>query len=100
MADRSTARPQDFSLSNYPNPFNPATRIDYQLPERGLVRIDVTDMLGRVVAVLVHEEEPAGAYSVTWDAHGMASGMYFCRLEVEDVNGKQSVQTRKMMLLR
>jgi len=92
--------PRGFSLSNYPNPFNPSTKINYQLPNNSFVRITLVDVLGREIAVLVNEEKSAGTYTLTWNADGRASGMYFCRLEVGDVNGKQSVQTRKMILLR
>jgi len=51
--------------------------------------------LGREVAVLVDEEKQPGEYTATWDARGMASGAYFCRMHVGD-----RVQTRKMLLIR
>jgi hypothetical protein len=73
--------PEAFTLSqNYPNPFNPTTVISWQLPVASTVRIVVYDILGREVAVLVHEQQAPGPHSVTWNASGVASGMYMYRL--------------------
>lgn len=74
--------PTHISLDqNYPNPLNPTTSIRYQIPQFGLVRLKVFDVLGREVATLVNEEKPAGRYSVRWDAANVGNGMYLCRLE-------------------
>jgi hypothetical protein len=79
--------PTEYNLSqNYPNPFNPETRIQFGLPERGYVRLNVYNMLGQVVAVLVNGELPAGTKEVIWngkDQNGrsVTSGVYFYRLE-------------------
>jgi hypothetical protein len=60
--------PAKFALGqNYPNPFNPETRIQFGLPERGYVRLNVYNMLGQVVAVLVNDELPAGTKEVVWN---------------------------------
>jgi len=67
--------------NNYPNPFNPTTRIDYQLPMNSLVTLKVYDILGREVATLVNERENAGTHTVKFDAVNLASGVYFCRLQ-------------------
>jgi len=81
--------PYEFSLSqNYPNPFNPSTRIDYSVPADGNVRLDIVDILGQVVNVLVDEYQPAGEYSVEWhgvssSASSAASGVYFYRLQTK-----------------
>jgi bacillolysin len=90
-------RPASVALmQNYPNPFNPTTTIVYQLAAAsGSVRLAVYDLLGREVAVLVNEPKAAGSYSVTWDASGLASGVYFCRLTA----GTATVSGR-MYLLR
>jgi photosystem II stability/assembly factor-like uncharacterized protein len=73
--------PAEFSLAqNFPNPFNPTTVIRYQLPVASDVRLEVYDLLGREVAVLVHERKPAGSYTVTFDAGSLTSGVYLCRL--------------------
>jgi len=60
-----------------------------------MVTLNVYDPLGREVAMLVHEERPAGTYSIRWDASGFSSGTYFYRLTSGNV-----VETKKMILLR
>lgn len=80
---------------NYPNPFNPTTVVSFQLPEASNVRLVVYDILGREVSVLVNERKAAGSYSVSFDARGMASGMYLYRLQAG-----YFVQTRKLLLLK
>jgi hypothetical protein len=88
--------PKEFALlQNFPNPFNPATKIGYQLPARSQVSLKVFDVLGREVATLVNEEKQAGAYSALWNAHGMASGVYFYKLQAGTYT-----ETKKLMLLR
>ncbi len=90
------ATPFEFALyPNWPNPFNPTTTIRYDVEEAGLVSLKVFDLLGREVATLTHEEHSAGIYSVTWDADGMPSGVYLCRMDTEGF-----VQTRKMVLVK
>ncbi len=94
--EAETSVPREMVLEqNYPNPFNPFTIIDYRLSIGGTVKISVTDLLGREVAVLVDEERPPGRYQVSWDAAGMASGVYFCRLQAGG-----EVMIRKMVLMR
>lgn len=85
---------------NHPNPFNPSTRISFTVPASptGQARFTVLvvfDILGREVATLVNEEKAPGNYEVTWDAHGVASGMYLYRLQ----SGGAS-ETKKLVLLR
>jgi hypothetical protein len=67
---------------NVPNPFNPTTSIGFRVSGLGSrwVRLGVCDLLGREVAVLVNEQKQPGEYTVTWDAQGMASGVYICRM--------------------
>jgi len=70
--------PKVFSLSqNYPNPFNPTTKFEFRISNFELVKLSIFNLLGREVAVLVNEEKPAGRYSITWNAKGMSSGIYF-----------------------
>ncbi len=88
--------PLTFSLEqNYPNPFNPATSIRYTLPEQSDVNLHVYNMAGQRVAVLVQENQPAGTHTATFDATGLASGVYIYRLRAGNM-----VQSRKMMLLK
>jgi len=63
----------------YPNPFNPVTTIDYELSERGSVKIEVYNIKGQKVAVLADETKDAGRYSLNWNAEGNNSGIYFIR---------------------
>lgn len=88
--------PGSFALEqNYPNPFNPVTTIEYNVPAGATVTLEVLDMLGRRVAVLVDSEQAPGAYSVRFDGQELASGMYIYRLTA----GSESM-TRKMLLLK
>jgi len=88
--------PREYALQqNYPNPFNPTTTIGYQLPSRSRVTLKVFDILGREVATLTDAIEEPGYKEVRFDAVGLASGVYFYRLQAGDF-----VQTRKLLLLR
>lgn len=88
--------PVSYSLAqNYPNPFNPSTNIHFLLGGSGHTSLIVYDVLGRQVATLVDGNLPAGDHVQQWDANGLASGVYICRLEAGGI-----VQTRKLMLLR
>ena len=88
--------PREYSLSNnYPNPFNPVTRIEFSLPEAGLTRLTIYDLQGREVAKLIDGEMNAGFHNVTWDASKMASGIYIYRL-----TSGNFVATKKMVLLK
>lgn len=78
----NSKRPSKFNLrQNYPNPFNPSTTIGYQLTTSSEVSLDVFNTLGRKVANLVQGYESEGAHQVTWNAAGLASGVYIYRLE-------------------
>ncbi len=88
--------PARMSLAqNYPNPFNPTTSIQYRIPSNAFVTLRVYDLLGREVSLLVSERETAGGYTVTFDARGLASGVYFYRLTAGNVT-----QTRSMLVLK
>ncbi len=88
--------PSSFSLSaNYPNPFNPTTTIRYAIAEASQVHLDVFDLTGRVVAELVDKKQPAGHYSVQFDASNLPSGIYLYRLEAGGMT-----QMRKMTLIK
>ena len=85
-----------YSLSsNYPNPFNPETRIDYTLPKQQNVSLRINNMLGELVEVLENEVKPAGTYTVTFDGSDLPSGIYFYRLKAENF-----VETKKMVLMK
>ncbi len=83
-------------VANYPNPFNPATVIEYRLPEgRHSVRLEVFDATGRLVRSLLEGEQDGGTHRVTFDAAGLPSGSYLARLSADGV-----VRTHWMMLLK
>ena len=80
---------------NYPNPFNSSTTIQYSIPERSNVTIKVFDLLGREVAILVNEEKQAAVYNVNFNGGGLASGVYFYRIETGNF-----VEVKKMILMK
>ncbi|MFZ4590499.1 MAG: T9SS type A sorting domain-containing protein [Ignavibacteria bacterium] len=77
-------------LSNYPNPFNPSTKINYNVQAGQKVTLKVYDLIGREVASLVDEWKGAGDYSVDFNASNLSSGIYFCKLNT----GEYSVVNR------
>jgi hypothetical protein len=95
------AAPRSFALyQNVPNPFNPTTRIRFDLPQAAAVRLVVYNVNGQMIRVLANSQMPAGAREVTWDGRdsagrAAASGIYFYRLDAGSFT-----QTRKMILIR
>lgn len=88
--------PLMFALyQNRPNPFNPATVIQFALPHQSFVRLSVFNNLGQEIALLAEGERRAGYHDVVFDASGLASGMYFFRLQ-----SREFVETKKLLLLR
>jgi hypothetical protein len=88
--------PGAYSLyQNYPNPFNPVTNITFSLPSRSFVSLKIFDALGREQANIISEELDAGTYSRQWSADGIASGVYFYRLQAGSY-----AETKKLILLR
>jgi hypothetical protein len=83
------------TASNYPNPFNPTTMINYSLPVNGEVTLKVFDITGREVATLINGYQPAGSYRLTWNAASMPSGIYFYRVTVADKSF-----TNRMVLIK
>ena len=98
----SSATPGNISFNQYPNPFNPSTKITYTLPEAANVSLQVFDILGNEVTTLVNESQQPGAYEVEFNASGFASGMYLCRIQVVSLSGlgQTFIETRKMLLLK
>jgi hypothetical protein len=80
---------------NYPDPFNPSTKIVYRIPKSGIVRLVVYDILGREVAVLVNQFQQPDEYRIDWNASNFPSGVYFYKLQAGDF-----VQTKKMILIK
>jgi photosystem II stability/assembly factor-like uncharacterized protein len=84
-----------FLSNNFPNPFNPTTKIKYQIPELSFVTIKLFDVLGNEIETLVNEEKPAGTCELTWNAASRPSGVYFYQLKAGSF-----IETKKMLLLK
>ena len=93
--------PAQFALTgNYPNPFNPSTQVTFDLPEAGVVQVEVFDMLGRHVLSVPAQEMSAGANrQVQIDANDLASGMYFYNVRVQ-MGERTEISTGRMTLLK
>ena len=91
---------EEISISNYPNPFNPTTTIEYNLPTEGNVKLEVYNSLGQLVNVLIEGNQRAGRQRVTWsgkDSFGssVSSGIYFYRIKTNSFT-----QVKKMILMK
>lgn len=74
--------PMRFSLDqNFPNPFNPRTRIRYSIPTKSNVEFTIYNLLGQRITTLMNEIKEPGSYEVEWNADGLSSGIYFCRMQ-------------------
>jgi len=78
-------------LDNFPNPFNPTTTIQFQLPESNQVKVFIYDLSGRLMDTLMDNQIDAGYHSVVWDATGYASGIYLVRMEAGDLTAMQKI---------
>ena len=101
---RPAAIPVSYGLEqNYPNPFNPGTTIRYGLAQRSGVSLMVYNTLGQAVRTLVGSEQEAGYHEVRFDATGLASGVYFYRIEAYPLEGSREAafgQTRKLLVVK
>jgi len=99
--ERGDILPYKFELSqNYPNPFNPVTTIEYSVPSRTEVTIEIFNVLGQKVRTLVSDTKAAGSYRIEWSGtdesgRSVSTGVYLYRFQAGDV-----VQTKKMLLLK
>jgi len=96
--------PTEFTLSqNFPNPFNPSTKIKYSVPQSSQVVIKVFDVLGNEIETLVNEYKPAGRYEVEFSAAALPSGVYFYQLQAGDPStssGQGYTAVKKMLLIK
>ena len=93
---RGSELPTHYSLDqNSPNPFNPTTKIAFSVPGPASVRLEVFNVAGQRVAVLIEANLPAGYHTVVWDAGELASGVYLYRLAAGEF-----MATKKMVLLK
>lgn len=88
--------PKEFALQqNFPNPFNPTTSINYDLPVSSMVTLKIYDIAGKEIATLVNEQQNAGIYNVQFHGSNIASGVYFYRIEAGEFT-----QVKKMFLIK
>lgn len=94
--------PETFKLyNNYPNPFNPQTKIKFDLPVNSDIQLKIYDITGREVHRLFEGNLPAGSFEYLWNASNYASGVYFYKLTSETViGGKEFSVTKRMVLLK
>lgn len=94
--DISSVKPDTYFLyPNYPQPFNPVTKIKFRIPETAHVKLTVSDVLGNEIVVLNNGLISAGTYEVIFDGSDFSSGTYFYTLRAENYS-----QTRKMTLIK
>ena len=91
-----SSSPNTYHLStNYPNPFNAITRIDFSIPIDQFVNIKVYDVLGNEISTLINDKLSTGKHSIQWDASNHSTGLYFIKLECSNY-----FKIRKMLLLK
>jgi len=96
VEDITQTLPTEYSIDqNFPNPFNPETKINFSIPNEGLVTLNVYNFLGQQVATLVNESKPAGTYQVDFDGAYLSSGIYFYK-----ITSGSFTQTKKMILMK
>jgi len=86
-------------LQNFPNPFNPETTITYSIPYQSSVSLNIFNTIGQKVKTLVNEVKPAGRHTVPFNAEGLSSGVYFCKITADN-NGRIFSDIKKLMLLK
>jgi hypothetical protein len=99
-SDVSINPPGNFEMSqNYPNPSNPKSKINFEIPVNGKVTIKVYDITGREVITLLDETRKADYYTIEFDGTNLASGAYFYRI-ISEGEGKSFTKTLKMILVK
>jgi len=95
-SDITAGSANDYKLfQNYPNPFNPTTKISYKINVEGQVTLQVYNLVGQVIKVLVSEVQTPGRYEVEFDGSELTTGVYLYKLQI---NGFTSV--KRMTLLK
>jgi len=84
-----------FLSNNFPNPFNPSTKIKYSIPKSSQVTLKIFNTLGEELETLVNEEKPVGTYEVNWNAANLPSGVYFYQLKAGEF-----MSVKKMILIK
>ncbi len=102
VVSANSTTPLSFTLyQNYPDPFNPSTTIEFELPIKSYVRLEIFNILGQRITTLYNGEQAAGYQKVLWNAN-VSSGIYFYRIDATSLDDptKHFVDTKKMLLLR
>jgi hypothetical protein len=87
-------------FQNYPNPSNPSSKVDFQIPFDSKVSLRVYDITGKEVSVLINSQLEAGYYTSEFNGSNMASGVYFYRLIAESNDGQKFTKTMKLVLIK
>lgn len=88
--------PSEFKLyANFPNPFNPSTKIRYAISETAFTTLRIYSLIGQEISILINEEKSPGIYEIDFNASELTSGTYLCELRTGNF-----VQTKKMILLK
>ena len=87
--------PDQLAITNFPNPFNAATQVTFNLPQAGHVALNIYDITGRAAGTLLDEYRPAGTTSIIWDGSSFTSSVYFLRLTTDS-----GTTTRRSVLLK
>ena len=82
-------------MQNYPNPFNSSTKIKYSIPDAGVVKISLLNILGEEVKIILNENSEAGIHTVNLDSEELNSGVYFYKIETNNF-----VEVKKMCVLK
>jgi hypothetical protein len=96
IGNNNTGMPKEFKLhQNFPNPFNPSTKIAVDIPKSSFISLIVYDILGKEAAMLINENLEPGKYEINWNAVNYPTGIYFYKLTTDEYS-----ETRKMILLK
>ncbi len=88
--------PTEYSLcQNFPNPFNPSTTINYEIPNSNFVSLKIYDMMGREVAILINQFQQPGFYNINFNASKLPGGIYFYKIQAGDFSA-----VKKLLLLK
>jgi hypothetical protein len=84
-----------YDLTFYPNPFNPSTTIEYQIPKDGMVSLKIYDMLGKEIKTIISNYQSAGKYEINFNAGDLPSGIYLCMLKTDEY-----FTAKKMLMIK
>jgi hypothetical protein len=96
-----TIAPESFSIGNYPNPFNPSTKIRYTIPAQSMINLEVYNIIGEKIDVLKNEMQQPGTYEINWSGSNHPSGIYLLSLVESPADGSTKIsKTIKMNLIK